>query len=135
MLPVRNGMRPIHPGEILREEYLRPLGLSANQLALRLHVPANRVTAILNGQRGITAETALRLARYFDTTPDFWLNMQKAFELRTAEVELGAEIERTVLRPVDAGEETASHPRPSRRGKSLRLGTGASAKTKTAKRS
>ncbi len=92
----RNRMRPIHPGEILREEFLTPLDMSANRLAMALHVPANRITAILNGERGITAETALRLARYFGTTPAFWLNLQQAFELRTAEKDFGTEIEREV---------------------------------------
>jgi addiction module HigA family antidote len=127
-------MRPIHPGEILREEYLGPLGLSANQLALGLHVPANRVTAILNEERGVTADTALRLARYFKTTADFWLNMQQAFELRTAEVESGEEIERTVRPPVgDAQDETASHTRPSRTRK-FRVTEWAADRVKAAKR-
>ena len=88
---VRNGMRPVHPGEILREE-LDALGLSANALAKALGVPVNRVTTILNGQRGITADTALRLARYFGTTPNLWLNLQKTWELRRAEIEKGREI-------------------------------------------
>ena len=85
---VRNGMPPVHPGEILADE-LDELGLSANALAGRLAVPTNRITAILKGQRGVTADTALRLARYFGTTPEFWLNLQKTFELRTAEIESG----------------------------------------------
>ncbi len=88
----RNHMRPIHPGEILREEFLVPLGMSAHQLALRLRVPPNRITSILNGTRGVSAETALRLARFFRTTPEFWLNFQKTYELRLAEDELGAAI-------------------------------------------
>ena len=83
-----NGMRPVHPGEILGEE-LEELGLSANALAKALDVPTNRVTAILKGQRGITADTALRLSRYFGTTPQLWQNLQKAFELRVAEIESG----------------------------------------------
>lgn len=87
----RNGMRPVHPGEILRDE-LDELGLSANGLAKALGVPVNRVTAILNGQRGVTADTALRLARYFGTTPEIWLNLQKTWELRRAEIESGREI-------------------------------------------
>jgi addiction module HigA family antidote len=89
-------MRPIHPGEILRQEFLVPLNMSASRLALALHVPANRITAILSGARGVTAETALRLARFFGTTPAFWMNLQQAFELRTAEQELGSSIEREV---------------------------------------
>ncbi|MCY4560020.1 MAG: HigA family addiction module antitoxin [Chloroflexi bacterium] len=87
----RNGMRPIHPGEILREE-LAELGMSANALSKALDVPVNRVTAILNGQRGVTANTALRLARYFRTTPQLWLNLQKTWELRRAEIEAGHQI-------------------------------------------
>ena len=92
---VSNGMRPVHPGEILREE-LDELGLSANALAKALDVPTNRITAILNGQRGITADTALRLSRYFGTTPQLWQNLQKAFELRVAEIESGKQIEERV---------------------------------------
>ena len=87
----RNGMRPVHPGEILREE-LEELGLSANALSKALGVPVNRVTMILNGQRGVSADTALRLARYFGTTPQLWLNLQKTWELRRAEIEAGREI-------------------------------------------
>ncbi|MGH7283848.1 MAG: HigA family addiction module antitoxin [Polyangiaceae bacterium] len=83
----RNQMRPIHPGEILREEYLLPLEMSANRLAERLGVPANRVSGIVNGERSVTADTALRLAKFFGTSPEFWLNLQMAFELRTAQAE------------------------------------------------
>jgi antitoxin HigA-1 len=85
-MPPRNRMRPIHPGEILREEFLVPLGLSARALAAALGVPTNRVTAILNETRGITGDTALRLARALRTTPELWLNLQAAYELRSAEV-------------------------------------------------
>ena len=77
----KSGMNPVHPGEVLREE-LDDLGLSANALAKAIDVPANRVTAILNGVRGVTADTALRLGRYFDTTAKFWLNLQQAWQLR-----------------------------------------------------
>ena len=87
----RNGMRPVHPGEVLREE-LDELGLSANALSKALGVPVNRVTMILNGQRGVTADTALRLAKYFGTTPQLWLNLQKTWELRRTEIEVGREI-------------------------------------------
>jgi len=90
-MKVSNGMRPVHPGEILAEE-LEELGLSANALAHALGVPTNRITAILKGQRGVTADTALRLSRYFGTTPLLWLNLQKTFELRMAEIEAGEEI-------------------------------------------
>ena len=92
-----NGMRPVHPGEILREE-LEELGLSANALAKALGVPTNRITAILRGQRGVTADTALRLARYFGTTPQLWQNLQKTYELRVAEIESGPQIEERVQR-------------------------------------
>lgn len=95
-MPLKNQMRPIHPGEVLREEFLVPLGLSANRLALRLRVPANRITTILGGSRAVTAETALRLSRYFGTTPDFWMNLQKTYELRVAEEEHGKRIEHDV---------------------------------------
>ena len=88
---VKNGMRPVHPGEVLREE-LEELGLSANGLAKALGVPANRVTAVLNGERGVSADTALRLARYFGTTTQLWMNLQKTWELRRAEIESGREI-------------------------------------------
>ena len=90
-MSVSSGMRPVHPGEILGEE-LQELGLSANALAKALGVPTNRITAILKSQRGITADTALRLSRYFGTTPQLWQNLQKAFELRVAEIESGKDI-------------------------------------------
>jgi addiction module HigA family antidote len=73
--------RPVHPGEMLREEFMKPLGLSINGLALELHVPATRISEIVNERRGITADTALRLARYFEMSPDFWMNVQKDYEL------------------------------------------------------
>ena len=92
---VRIGMSPVHPGEILRDE-LDELGLSANALAKALGVPVNRITMILNGQRGVSADTALRLARYFGTTPQLWMNLQKSWELRRAEIESGHEIEECV---------------------------------------
>lgn len=91
VMTIHNGMRPVHPGEILADE-LDELGMTANALAKALSVPANRVTAILKGQRGITADTALRLSRYFGTTPQFWLNLQKSYELRLAEIESGQQI-------------------------------------------
>ena len=84
-------MRPVHPGEILGEE-LKAIDLSANALSKALGVPVNRITMILNGQRGVSADTALRLARYFGTTPQLWLNLQKTWELRRAEIEKSREI-------------------------------------------
>ena len=83
--------RPIHPGEHLREE-LELLGMSAAELARQLNVPTNRITGILNEQRAITADTALRLGHWFGTSADFWLNLQKLYELRLAKQEKGAEI-------------------------------------------
>ena len=90
-MSISSGMRPVHPGEILNDE-LQELGMSANALAVELGVPTNRITAILKGQRGITADTTLRLSRYFGTTPQFWLNLQQSFELRAAEIESGKDI-------------------------------------------
>ena len=87
---------PIHPGEILLEEFLRPLGMSMNRLADELHVPANRITQIVEGRRSVTGETALRLARYFGTSPEFWLGMQKDYDLQVARDEFEAEVEREV---------------------------------------
>jgi addiction module HigA family antidote len=87
-----------HPGEMLREEFLKPLGLSANALAMDLHVPATRVGEILRGNRAVTADTALRLSQYFGTTPQFWLNLQQAYDLSKAEAELSETIA-TEVRP------------------------------------
>ena len=87
---------PIHPGEILREEFMRPLGMSMNALALALRVPVTRVVEIVHERRAITPDTALRLARYFNTTPRFWMNLQAAFALEVAE----QEIEQDILRDV-----------------------------------
>jgi addiction module HigA family antidote len=72
---------PVHPGEMLREEFMKPLGISINGLALELHVPVTRISEIVNERRGITADTALRLARHFGTSPDFWMSLQKDYEL------------------------------------------------------
>lgn len=82
-----NNMRAIHPGEILREEFLLPLDMSANALAMALHVPAPRINDIVREKRAISPDTALRLARYFDTTALFWLNLQSTFDLKQAENE------------------------------------------------
>ena len=85
----KDRLPPIHPGEIVREELLSPLGMSVHQLAMALRVPATRVNDIVNEKRGITADTALRLARYFGTTSRFRMNMQASFELEVAEDRLG----------------------------------------------
>ncbi|MEX1060368.1 MAG: HigA family addiction module antitoxin [Methyloceanibacter sp.] len=81
-------LSPVHPGEVLKEEFMKPLGLSANALARVLRVPANRISAIVNADRGITADTALRLAKALGTTPDFWLNLQKQYDLDCARDEV-----------------------------------------------
>ena len=83
----------VHPGEILRKEFLRPMGISAYELAKRLHVPAPRVNDIVLERRGISAETAVRLSRFFGTTEQFWLNLQGAYEISRVKVEHAAEIE------------------------------------------
>ena len=98
----RNRMRPIHPGEILREEFLGPLRMTGHALSQAVRVPATRVNDILNGKRGVTADTALRLARYFGNSPEFWLNLQAAYDLRATEREAAAKIEREVLPRVAA---------------------------------
>ena len=91
-----NKMRPIHPGEILREEFLAPLDMSAHALAMHLHVPAPRINDIVRERRTVTPDTALRLARYFGTTAQFWLNLQSSFDLKLAAGELGRKIDREV---------------------------------------
>ena len=96
-----DGLGPVQrvttsPGEMLREEFLEPLGISANALALALRVPANRITAILHEERAVTADTALRLARYFGTSARFWLNLQQGYDLSKARVQLLEKIEREV---------------------------------------
>src|SRR5262249_31174404 len=87
MTTPKNRMRPVHPGEVLREEYLAELGMSANALASALHVPANRSGGIVAAKRAVTADTALRLAKYFGTSADFWMTLQKTYELRVAEAD------------------------------------------------
>ncbi len=85
-------MPPIHPGETLREDFLKPLGMTANRLAIQLFVPVTRVNDIVRGKRAITADTALRLARYFGTTPQFWMNLQANYDLELAADDRGSEI-------------------------------------------
>lgn len=91
-----NKMRPIHPGEVLREEFLEPLDMSAHALAQALRVPAPRVNDLVRERRSVTPDTALRLARYFGTTPQFWLNLQASYDLKIALREEGKRIEREV---------------------------------------
>jgi addiction module HigA family antidote len=87
-----NKMRPIHPGEILREEFLEPDDLSANSLAIALRVPAPRINDIVRERRGVTPDTALRLARYFRTTPQFWMNLQTSYEIKITQRKIGDKI-------------------------------------------
>lgn len=93
-------LKPVHPGEILREEFMRPLSLSVNRVALDLHVPVTRIADIVNERRGITADTALRLARYFNNAPAFWMNLQLRYDLEIAEDEISQKVSRDV-RPLD----------------------------------
>lgn len=79
-----NGMRPIHPGEVLREEFLLPMGLSAHALAMALHVPAPRINDIVRERRAVTADTAMRLARFFGTSAEFWMGLQADYEMALA---------------------------------------------------
>jgi antitoxin HigA-1 len=92
----KNMMQPIHPGEILREEFLVPLNMSAHALSMELKVPAPRINEIVRERRSITPATALRLARYFGNTPDFWLNLQTAYDLKIVQREIGLTIENEV---------------------------------------
>jgi len=89
-------LKPIHPGEILLEEFLLPMGISQNRLALDVGVPARRINEIVLGRRRITADTALRLSRYFETTPQLWLGLQTDYDLDVAEDELGERLDREV---------------------------------------
>jgi len=92
MTMLKNKMRPVHPGEILREEFLVPLGMSANALATALKVPAPRVNEIVRERRAVTPDTALRLARYLGTTAQFWLNLQSSYDLKVVEKASGRKI-------------------------------------------
>ncbi|HUX24484.1 MAG TPA: HigA family addiction module antitoxin [Burkholderiales bacterium] len=91
-----NKMRPIHPGEVLREEFLAPLGLSAHALSQALRIPATRVNDIVRERRSVTPDTALRLARHFGTTAQFWINLQASYDLKIAMREAGARINKEV---------------------------------------
>jgi addiction module HigA family antidote len=97
----KNGMRPVHPGEILREDFLKPAGLTANALARALKVPAPRINEVVRKRRGISADTALRLARYFGGDARSWLNLQTAYDLRVAEIANAKRVAREV-RPAAA---------------------------------
>jgi antitoxin HigA-1 len=98
---------PVHAGEILREDFMKPLGITMNRLALDLHVPVTRIAEIVHERRGITPDTALRLGRYFGTSARFWLNAQASFELEVAQDELQKKIDRDV-RPLASDSQTAA---------------------------
>ena len=93
----KNGMRPVHPGEILREDFLVPLGMSTNALSKSLNVPAPRINDIVRERRGISADTAMRLARYFGGDAHSWMNLQTAYDLRVAEIENAKRIAREIV--------------------------------------
>jgi len=92
----KNGMRPVHPGEVLREDYLKPLQMSVNALAKRLGISTSRVNDVVLERRGVTPDTAMRLARFFGGDARSWLNLQTAYDLRVTEIECATEIERAV---------------------------------------
>jgi len=92
----KNGMRPVPPGEVLNEEFLKPLGLTANALAKAIGVPPNRITAILKEQRGITGDTAIRLGTFFKTSAEFWMNLQMNYDLRNAAKALPARVRKSI---------------------------------------
>ena len=96
----KNGMRSIHPGEVLREDYLKPMNMSANALARHLHVPASRINDIVLERRGVTADTALRLSRFFGGDAQSWLNLQTTFDLRTAELDEALQAEVMAVHPM-----------------------------------
>jgi len=95
-VPKSKRLAPIHPGEILREDFMKPLNLSMNRLALDLHVPVTRIAEIVHERRGISPDTALRLGRYFNTSARFWLNAQSSYDLEVAQDALQSSIERDV---------------------------------------
>ncbi|HVY22289.1 MAG TPA: HigA family addiction module antitoxin [Steroidobacteraceae bacterium] len=92
----KNGMRPVHPGEVLKEDFIVPLGLSINALAQALDMTTTRLSEVVKGRRGVTPDTALRLARYFGGDARSWLNLQTAYDLRVAEIELAKKISKTI---------------------------------------
>lgn len=95
---MKRDIPPVSPGEILKDEYLEPLGMSASKFASLIDVPHNRITEIIRGRRGITADTALRFAKAFGTTPEFWLNLQSRYDLEVAKERSGKDVRR--IKPV-----------------------------------
>ena len=110
---IRDRLVAIHPGEFLREDFMKPLSLSMNALALALRVPATRISEIVNERRGITTDTAMRLGIYFGTTPDFWINMQTAYDMAVAHRDLMPKIHREVRRRPDMEDEAPSRMKRS----------------------
>jgi len=99
---LKSGMRPVHPGEVLRQEFLTPLGMSVNALAKALHLPTSRINEVVLERRGVTADTAMRLARYFGTSAQFWTGLQAEYAIRVAEIDRAKSIAREVQpRPAD----------------------------------
>jgi len=98
MTSKRKLLEPIHPGEILLEEFMKPMGISINKLARDIAVPPGRISAVVNGKRAITADTAMRLGRYFGTSPEVWMGLQADYELRVAQRTIGPEIEKRIHR-------------------------------------
>lgn len=96
-MALKNGMRPVHPGEILKEDFLKPAGLTANALAKALRIPAPRINDVVLERRGVTADTAMRLARYFGGDAQSWLNLQSIYDLRVAERANSRKVEREVV--------------------------------------
>lgn len=105
MMPM-NKIPPVHPGEVLLEDYLKPRRISQSRLAMSMRVPSGLITEIVQGKRGITAETALRLSRAIGTTPGFWMNLQSRYDLRIAEDLLGDTLEREVIPIADSAANT-----------------------------
>ncbi len=108
-------LHPVHPGEVILEEFLKPMGLSQNRLALDIGVPPRRINEIVLGKRRITADTALRLARYFGNSPQFWLGLQRDYDLDIAAEALGERLEREVQVSVMVQEKRIPYGTPSRR--------------------
>ena len=97
---IKNGMRPVHPGEVLREDFLKPMALSANALEKHLHVPASRINDIVLERRGVTADTALRLSRALGGDAQSWLNLQTAYDLRSAEINAALQADIEAVHPL-----------------------------------
>jgi addiction module HigA family antidote len=98
MITKHKRLEPIHPGEILLEEFMKPMSISINRLSRDIAVPPGRISAIVNGKRAITADTALRLGKYFGVSPEIWMGLQSDYDLRVAQRTIGAEVDRRVQR-------------------------------------